>query len=75
MNTQQAPSREQSARLVPTQSALMIAHSSSGGTISQTRYRPTKVRMVLNQPENRFLRNQPTTPTLSPGGGRSGRKV
>ncbi|MNJ67356.1 hypothetical protein D3C77_635220 [compost metagenome] len=75
MNTQQAPSREQSARLEPTQSALMNAHSMIGGTISQTRYRPMSVRRVLLQLENRLARSQPSRPTLSAGAGWSGLKV
>src|SRR5690606_12632721 len=75
MNTQQAPSREQSARLVPAQSALMKAHSMIGGTISQIRYRPMNVSSVLSQLENRLARIQPSRPTLMAGAGKSGLKV
>src|SRR3546814_2088382 len=75
MNTQQAPSRLQSARVSPVQSALKMAHSSTGGTISQSRYSPTSVSRVLIQLENRLARSQPSAPMLIVGGGRSGLKV
>src|SRR5690606_40082700 len=75
MNTQQAPSLVQSARVVPIQLASMNAHCTSGGTISHTRYRANRVRRALSQLENRLLRIQASTPTVLTGGGMSGLKT
>ncbi|MNZ62308.1 hypothetical protein D3C78_804250 [compost metagenome] len=75
MNTQQAPSLVQSARVVPTQLASINAHCSSGGTISHTRYTANRVNRVLSQLENRFARIHASTPTVLTGGGMSGLKT
>src|SRR5690554_5150871 len=74
-NTQQAPSRVQSARRSPTQSASMNAHSISGGTTSQIRYSPSRVSSACQPLANRLARTQPTGPTLRAGAGRSGLKT
>lgn len=72
-NAQQAPSCPGGqATEPPVQTASRIAHEKNGGTIFQRKASAITVSRELNHPLNRFFRNQPMTPTVVRGGGRSG---
>src|SRR5947207_14278813 len=75
MNGQHAPtacpafSGRQASRSVPLQTASMNTNRTSGGTSSQSRYSPTRVRIVLKMLPNSRCRAHPIHPVLVIGAG------